>query len=67
MSEFPWNEVFTIVGVIVGFSLSQIAILIKSEKNKRSIKRALINELSVVKDSLSYAETSNKLPRIDCL
>ena len=64
MSEFPWNSAFAIIGVIVGFSLSQVAELIKSVRNKRTIKKALINELSVIKDNLSYAANNDyKLPK----
>lgn len=63
MTEFPWSETFTILGVIVGFSLSQTAILIKTQKNNRSLKKALINEISVAKDSISYANSINKMPK----
>ena len=64
MSEFPWAPVFTLVGVVVGFSLSQVAEVIKSEKTKRTIKKALINELSVIKENLLYAVNhENNLPK----
>ena len=64
MSEFPWNSVMAIIGVIVGFLLSQIADLTKSVRTKGTIKKALINELSVIKDNLSYAvNNDNKLPK----
>jgi hypothetical protein len=64
MSEFPWDSVFTIIGVIVGFSLSQIADFIKRVGTKRTVKKALINELSVIKDDLSYAaNNAHKLPK----
>jgi hypothetical protein len=50
--------------LLLVFSLSQGAILIKSEKNKRSLKKALINELTIAKDSISYAQSSsNKMPK----
>jgi hypothetical protein len=64
LSEFPWTSTFTIIGVIVGFSLSQGADLIKNERSKRTIKRALRNELLVVRDSLSIAlNNDSRLPR----
>jgi hypothetical protein len=64
MSEFLWNGIFAIIGVIVGFSLSQVADFIKSIRTKRTVKKAIINELSVIKDDLSYAVSNNhKLPK----
>jgi len=64
MSEFPWSSTFAIIGVIVGFFLSQVADLIKRVRTKHTIKKALINELSVIKDSLSYAvNNDHKLPK----
>jgi len=64
MSEFPWDSTFAIIGVIVGFSLSQVADFIKSVRTKRTIKKALINELSVIKDNLSYAvNNDHQLPK----
>jgi len=48
----------------VGFSLSQLAYFIRVERNKRNIKKALVNELSVIKDSLSFAVSNGyKLPK----
>ena len=64
MSEIPWDSAFTLIGVIVGFSLSQLADLIKVGRNKRNTKNALRHELSVVKDSLSFAiDNDHKLPK----
>jgi hypothetical protein len=64
MSEFPWNSTFAIIGVIVGFFLSQVADFIKSVRTKWTIKKALINELSVIKDNLSYAVNNDgNLPK----
>lgn len=63
MSEFPWSETFTLVGVIVGFLLSQTAILIKTEKSKRSLKQAVITELTVAKDSISHAKNVGNMPK----
>jgi hypothetical protein len=62
MSE--WDSIIAIIGVIVGFSLSQVADFIKNDREKRTIKKALANELSVLKDSISYAsKNGNKLPK----
>lgn len=64
MSEFPWSSAFTIIGVTVGFSLYEVADFIKSLRNKRIIRKALINELLVIKDNLSYAANNGcKLPK----
>lgn len=64
MSEFPWSSTFAIVGVIVGFFLSQVTDFIRSVRTKEAIKKALITELSVIKDNLSYAVNNNhKLPK----
>lgn len=56
MSEFPWNSLFTLVGVIVGFTLSQFADLFKNRRRKSLIKKALRNEFSIVKESLIDAQ-----------
>jgi hypothetical protein len=59
-----WDSIIAIAGVIVGFSLSQVADFSKNEKEKRTIKKALVNELLVIEDSLSYAsENGEKLPK----
>jgi hypothetical protein len=63
LSEFPWSETFTIIGVIVGFSLSQCAILIKAQRGKKSLKKALIIELTIAKDNISYARQNNRMPK----
>ena len=60
MSEIPLSSIITIIGTIaavsVGFMFSQIADLIKSRNRKSQAKKAVINELSVIKDSLSSAK-----------
>jgi hypothetical protein len=62
MSAFPWGSVFTIVGVIVGFGLAEIATLLRNRKRQKMIKKALHNELSVVHESLVKAkDKDNKL------
>jgi hypothetical protein len=64
MSDAPWNSVFAIAGVIVGFTLSQTADYIKFVRNKRAIKNALIIELLVIRNDLSFAVSNDhKLPR----
>ena len=55
MSESIWSSVFTLIGVVVGFSLSQVADYIKEANKKRTVKNALLNELLVIRDSLSEA------------
>ena len=60
MTEIPVTSFFTLIGaiagVIVGFMLAQSNDLIKSRNRKRQAKEAVINELSVIKDSLSSAK-----------
>jgi hypothetical protein len=79
MSEIPLTSIFAIVGVVVGFALSQLTDLIKSRNRKRQAKEAVSNELSVIKDSLSsakkdgdvYTVSTNNFPFVcdayDCL
>jgi len=67
MSEVPWSSILTVVGVIVGFSLSQVADFFKSRKNRHNIKKALINELSVTKNNLDEAIKHDYKLSYDCL
>ncbi len=83
MSEIPLTSIFAIVGaivgVVVGFTLSQLTDFIKSRNRKRQAKKAVSNELKVVKDSLLnakkegdiYTVSTNNFPFVcdayDCL
>ena len=58
MSEFPWDSVFTLVGVTLGFALSQVVDASKSRTRKNLIRRALHNELEV-----AYVSFVKALPR----
>jgi hypothetical protein len=64
MSEqIPWGPILGIIGVAVGFLLSQLTDSIKNRRRKALIKRALINELSIVRKTLSDApESENRVP-----
>lgn len=50
--QIPWNGILAIIGVGVGFLLSQLTDLIKNMRRKCVIKRALINELSIIRKTL---------------
>ena len=55
MSEFPWSPVFTLLGVVVGFGLSEVVSWRRGKKRKEMIRKALHNELAVVYASIVKA------------
>lgn len=50
--QIPWNGILAIIGVGVGFLLSQLTDLTKKMRRKSLIKKALINELSIIRKTL---------------
>jgi hypothetical protein len=53
MSEqIPWNGILTVIGVGIGYSLSQLTDLVKNMRRKSSIKKALTNELFIIRKTL---------------
>jgi len=57
MSEqIPWNLMSAIVGIVVGFVLSQVTELWRNKRRKDTIKKALLNELRVIREALSEAQ-----------
>jgi len=57
MSEqIPWNLISAIVGVVTGFLLSQVTEVWKNKRKKDTIKKALLNELKVVRETISEAQ-----------
>lgn len=61
MSEFPWNSLFTLLGVALGFALSQGAEAFKGRSRKELIRKALHNELGVAYSSVARATTKSGL------
>lgn len=56
MSEqIPWESIIALIGVGIGWLLSQLTDSIKNRRRKTMIKRALINELSVIRNAFSGA------------
>jgi hypothetical protein len=63
ISEFPWSGVLALVGVAVGFSLSQIADYSKVRRSRQTLKKALKNELIVLKNSFALAVEKHQMPK----
>jgi hypothetical protein len=65
MSEqIPWESIFAVIGVAIGWLLSQLTDSIKNGRRKTMIKRALINELSIIRIAFSGAlkKEKNRIP-----
>jgi len=64
MSEqIPWNGILAVIGVAIGFLLSQLTDLIKNRRRKRLIKKALTTELSIVRKTFSDGlKAENTIP-----
>jgi len=55
--------VLPLIGVVIGFLLAQLTDLGKKRRRQTSIKRALINELSIIRKTFSEAlEKENRIP-----
>ena len=55
--------VLPLIGVVIGFLLAQLTDLTKNRRRKASINKALINELSIIRKTLSDATTKgNNIP-----
>jgi len=67
MSEqITWNSIFGLVGVVIGFVLSQLTDLMKNKRRKKLIKKAVIRELSIIKKTLSEgSKKGNKIPNAE--
>jgi hypothetical protein len=61
MSELPWNSVFTLIGVTVGFGLTELATFWRNKRRRKMIRKALHNELAVVYEGLVKARDKGKL------
>jgi hypothetical protein len=56
MSEqIPWESVIAVISVGIGWLLSQLTDSIRNRRRKTMIKRALINELSIIRKPFSGA------------
>lgn len=61
--QILWGPLLGLIGVVIGFLLSQLTDLIKNRRRKTLIKKALINELSIARKTLSDApEGENRIP-----
>jgi hypothetical protein len=61
MSEqIPWNSIIAVIGVGIGWLLSQLTDSMKNWRRKTMIKRALINELSIIRRTCSDALKGEK-------
>lgn len=65
MSEqIPWGSILaTAIGVGIGWLLSQLTDLMKGKRRKTMIRRALVNELSIIQKTFVGALTKeNRIP-----
>jgi hypothetical protein len=62
--QIPWETIIAVIGavigVVIGWSLSQLTDLVKNKRRKTLIKRALINELSIIRKTFSDALKSGE-------
>jgi len=55
--------ILPVIGVVIGFLLAQLTDLGKKRRRQTSIKKALINELTIIRKTLSDApENENRIP-----
>jgi hypothetical protein len=60
MSEqIPWESIITVIGVSIGWLLSQLTDSVKNRRRERLIKRALVHELSIIRTTF-YDTTKNE-------
>jgi hypothetical protein len=64
MSEqIPWSPILAVLGVVIGWGLSQLTDFVKNRHGRSTVKKALINELSIIRRTLSDGkEKGNKMP-----
>ena len=63
-TQFPWDSIIPLVGVLIGFFLSQVAESIKNYRRKKIIKNAVLHELEIIKETLSDAKKNgNKVSK----
>lgn len=61
-SQFPPELTSSIIGVIVGFSLSQCTDILRNKRKHDSIKKAVATELEVINETLSAAKDNSRVP-----
>jgi len=54
-AQIPWEAIIPLIGVGIGWLLAQLTDSIKNRKRRTIIKRALINELSIIRKAFSDA------------
>ena len=56
MSEqIPWEAIIAVIGVGIGWLLSQLTDSTKNRRRRTMIRRALVNELSIIRKAFSGA------------
>ena len=61
--QIPWDSIVTLVAVGIGWLLSQLTDLIKKRQRGTTIKKALVNELSIIRKTFSEALLNkNRIP-----
>jgi len=56
MSEqIPWGSIIAVIGVGIGWLLSQLTDSTKNRRRRTMIRRALVNELSIIRKAFSGA------------
>ena len=56
MSEqIPWESIIALIGVGIGWLLSQLTDSTKNKRRRTMIRRALVNELSIIRKAFSGA------------
>lgn len=58
--QIPWDSITAVTGVGIGWLLSQLTDSMKNWRRKTMIKRALINELSIIRRTCSDALKGKK-------
>ena len=61
MSEqIPWGSIIAVIGVGIGWLLSQLTDSTKNRRRRTMIRRALVNELSIIRKAFSGALTKGE-------
>lgn len=53
--QIPWNSIVTLIAVGIGWLLAQSTDFVKTWQKRKTIKKALVNELSIIRKTFSDA------------
>jgi hypothetical protein len=53
--QIPWDSIVTLIAVGIGWLLAQSTDLVKTWQKRKTIKKALVNELSIIRKAFSDA------------